>query len=186
VPVVEVATTPLESVAFQYLEDLAFEVMLARALPAKTAELLMALPEGTGATPALLRKVLANSEKFILRERRWNLALRELTERTVDGSLEQALRWRGLPMSLPSLCNEMALLHQRPVDFFEETLPPLLTSRDKYFQTASGDHALSEWLMACEPGEDEERGRDGQPQGTEREKRCGAENSHGRPRIGTG
>ncbi|KPJ64689.1 hypothetical protein AMK68_00920 [candidate division KD3-62 bacterium DG_56] len=155
-PIVEIAATPLEGTAFQYVEDLLLGVMLDRPLPAKTAELAMALPEELGATPRLLRKVLANSEKFLMRERRWDLALRELTERTVDGSLEQALRWRGMPMSLRSLCNEMALLHQQSVEGFEEALPKLLRSRDKYFQTPGGDWGLSEWLLAAEPGEDEE------------------------------
>ena len=141
------------------LEDELFQVLLNRPLPAKTAELSQALPAELAATPRLIRKVLGerkDDSRFIYDDRRWNLTLRALTGHTVEGSLEQTLRWCGKPMTLGQLCNEMALMHNRTVEHFQETLPKLLASRQNFFQTADEEWGLHEWLLAADPGEEEE------------------------------
>ena len=156
-PVVTAAQkAAIEKYAMQLLEDQLFQVLLNRPLPAKTAELSQALPPELGATPRLIRKVLGQSERFVLLDRRWNLALRNLTGHTVEGSLEQTLRWCGKPMTMGQLCNEMALMHNRSVEHFQGTLPKLLASRPAFFQTADEEWGLHEWLLATDPGEDEE------------------------------
>lgn len=136
-----------KSFAVQYLEDLIFDLMLNTGQAAQSRELALALEETIKLHPKFLRKVLFQSERFAMEDRRWNLALRTATHLTFEGSIEYALHSYGKPMSLQALQNEMAMVHRRTVDYFDRLLLETLESRPKYWRTPDGLWALKEWIL---------------------------------------
>lgn len=136
-----------KSFAVQYLEDLIFDLMLNTGQAAQSREIATALEETIKLHPKFIRKTLYYSDRFDSEDRRWNLALRLATQRSFEGSIEYALGSYGRPMSLPALQNEMALVHRRMVEFFDDLLPQTLKSRPKYWQTPDELWALSDWLL---------------------------------------
>jgi len=133
--------------AVQYLEDLIFDLMLNTGQAAQSRELALVLEDTVKLHPKFLRKVLYQSDRFAMEDRRWNLALRTATQLTFEGSIEYALRSYGKPMSLQALRNEMAMVHRRTVDYFDKLLLETLETRPKYWRTPDGLWALQEWLQ---------------------------------------
>jgi len=136
-----------KSFAVQHLEDLIFDMMLNTGQAAQSREIASALEETVKLHPKFIRKILYCSDRFDNEDRRWNLALRLATHLSFEGSLEFTLRSYGKPMSLQALQNEMALIHRRTVDFFDDLLLETLQSRPKYWQTPDGLWALADWLL---------------------------------------
>ncbi len=135
-----------KSFAVRYLEDLIFEMMLNSGLAVKSREIANVLDERIKLTPKFIRKTLFYSDRFDLEERRWNLALRTAIDLSFEGSIEHTLRSYGKPMSLRAIHNEMALIHRRPVEFFDGLLLPTLTGRAKYWQAPDEMWCLREWI----------------------------------------
>jgi hypothetical protein len=136
-----------KSFAVRYLEDLIFEIMLNSGLAAKSREIANALEDRIKVSPKFIRKTLYYSDRFDLEDRRWNLALRTAIDRSFEGSIEYTLKSYGKPMSLRAIHNEMALVHRRPVEFFDDLLLPALESRAKYWQAPDGLWCLREWIL---------------------------------------
>jgi hypothetical protein len=136
-----------QSWAVRYLEDQIFEMMLNSGQAAKSREIANALEETIKVSAKFIRKTLFYSDRFDMEDRRWNLALRTAIDLPFEGSIEHALRSYGKPMSLRAIHNEMALIHRRPVDFFDGLLLPTLKSRNKYWETPDGLWGLREWLL---------------------------------------
>ncbi len=141
------AEKPRKSFAVQYLEDLIFEMMLNTGQAAQSREIALALEEQVKLHPKFIRKVLFQSDRFAMEERRWNLELRVATNLTFEGSIEHALRSYGKPMALQAISNEMAMIHRRSVEYFSGLLLETLRSRPKYWQTRDGRWALREWIL---------------------------------------
>ncbi len=135
------------SFAVRYLEDMIFEMMLNSGQAAKSREIANALEDVIKLSPKFIRKTLYYSDRFDLEDRRWNLALRTAIHLPFEGSIEYALTSYGKPMSLRAIHNEMALVHRRPVEFFDDLLRETLDSRGKYWQTPDGSWCLSDWLL---------------------------------------
>jgi DNA-directed RNA polymerase delta subunit len=136
-----------KSFAVRYLEDLIVEMMLNSGQAAKSREITNALDERIKLSPKFIRKTLYFSDRFDLEDRRWNLALRTAIDLSFEGSIEYTLRSYGKPMSLRALHNEMALIHRRPVEFFDDLLLPALERRPKYWQAPDGMWCLREWIL---------------------------------------
>jgi len=134
--------------ALHLIEDLLYEHLLSTGVAAKSADLAVLL-EGAGikVEPKFIRLTLAESKRFIVEERRWNIALRGEIRRPFIGLVEFALRDYGRPMALAALRNEVALVMRRPVEFFEELLFAALGDEEKYFQNEKGEWGLREWLL---------------------------------------
>jgi DNA-directed RNA polymerase delta subunit len=135
------------SFGVRYLEDLIFEMMLNSGQAAKSREIANALEEAVKVSPKFVRKTLYYSDRFDLEDRRWNIALRTAIGLPFEGSIEHALTSYGKPMSLRAIHNEMALVHRRPVEYFDDLLLDTLESRDKYWQAPDGLWCLSDWLL---------------------------------------
>jgi len=136
-----------KSFAVHYLEDLIFALMLNTGQAAQSRELALALDETVKLHPKYLRKVLFQSDRFAMDDRRWNLALRLATHLTFEGSIEFTLRSYGKPLTREAIQNEMAMIHRRTVDFFDRLLAETLETRPKYWQTVDGSWALEEWIL---------------------------------------
>ena len=136
-----------KSFAVQYLEDLIFEIMLNTGQAAKSREIAAQLEGIVKLHPKFVRRTLFQSDRFEMEERRWNLALRTMTELSFEGSIEHTLRDYGKPMSQQALQNEMAMIHRRPVDFYRDILPATLRRRAKYWQAPDGCWLLKDWIL---------------------------------------
>ncbi len=136
-----------KSFAVRYLEDMIFEMMLNSGQAAKSREIANSLEDTIEVSPKFIRKTLYYSDRFDLEDRRWNLALRTAIDLPFEGSIEHALTSYGKPMSLRAIHNEMALVHRRPVEFFDDLLLSTLESREKYWQAPDELWCLSDWLL---------------------------------------
>ena len=136
-----------KSFAVQYLEDLVFEIMLNTGQAAKSREVASALEGIIKLHPKFIRRTLFQSDRFEMEERRWNLALRTMTHLSFDGSIEHTLRDYGKPMSRQAIQNEMAMVHRRAVDFYQEILPATLQRRAQYWQAPDGCWLLKDWIL---------------------------------------
>jgi len=147
----------MEALAHHFLGDQIFEVLLNRGHSAKVGEL-GAEVMGGQFDPKLVRKVMAGSARFAVRDRRWNLAMRQVINRPLAGALEHHLRSYGRPMALGLLCNEMAVIAKQPIspDEYQTLLPRLLSARRRYFHAADDKWGLSEWLLDIQKQGEEE------------------------------
>ncbi len=135
------------SYAVRYLEDMIFEIMLNSGLPAKSRELAAALESTVKLHPKFIRKVLYESPRFVMEETRWNLSLRVASHLTFEGSIEHTLADYGKPMPSQAIQNEMAMIHRRSVEFFDDLLLEMLTTREKYWQAPDGTWGLRNWIL---------------------------------------
>jgi len=138
----------MEALAHHYLADAIVEVLLNRGHAIKAGELASDVLGGE-LNAKLLRKVMAGSPRFWAQDRRWNLAMRQMTQRPLLGALEYHLRSYGRPMPLALLCNEMAVIARQPISPEEyRTLVPRMMSARRQFLPLSNDRwGSSEWLL---------------------------------------
>jgi len=147
----------MEALAHHYLADEIFEALLNRGHAAKVSELASEV-RGGQFDAKLIRKVMANSPRFSVQDRRWNLAMRQVIQRALEGALEHHLRSYGRPMELGLLCNEMAVIAKQPIsaEEYQTLLPKIMSARRKYFRTPDGKWGLSEWLLDVERQDEEQ------------------------------
>jgi len=147
----------MEALAHHYLADEIAEVLLNRGHAIKAGELAAEVLGGEF-DPKLLRKVMATSPRFAVQDRRWNLAMRQMTERPLLGALEYHLRSYGRPMSLALLCNEMAVIAKQPISpgEYRALLPRLMSARRQFLRTSDDRWGLTEWLLDVEEQAPEE------------------------------
>ncbi|NIM04110.1 MAG: hypothetical protein GTO55_00130 [Armatimonadetes bacterium] len=143
--------------ALHFMEDLLYEHLLSSGVAAKSTDLAEVLEESAiKVQPKFIRLSLVDSKRFIVEERRWNIALRGEIRRPFVGLVEFALRDYGKPMAPEALHNEMALVMRRPLEYFEELLDAALNDAEKYFRTEQGEWALREWLLNADFADEDE------------------------------
>ena len=130
------------------LSDTVADFLLNRGHAAKIGEIASQAGKRIGAGAKLIRQALTNNPQFIGEERRWNLSVRVLFHRPVEGALQQTLRIFGKPMTIAAFSNEMAVLNARAPEYFQTMLPRFLADRPQtYFQTPESTWGLVEWLL---------------------------------------
>ena len=144
-----------EDAALHWLKDLCYEVLLERPLASKSGEISMLLADRVEVGTKLLRGVLRQSTRFAHHERRWGLAVREQRGRPVAKSVEMTLAARGRPFEMSRLIAEMALLHDRLLEYFEGYLPQFMASRAEFFALDDDLWGLRRWLPQLD-GDDAE------------------------------
>jgi hypothetical protein len=138
----------IEAPAVHFLSDAVAEYLLNRGHAAKIGEIAGQAGKRIGAGAKLIRQTLADNPQFIGEERRWNLSVRTLFHRPVEGALQQTLRIIGKPMTIAAFSNEMAVLNARAAEYFQDMLPKFLAHRPlTYFLTPDGRWGLHEWLL---------------------------------------
>ncbi len=134
--------------AVHLLSDTVADFLLNRGHAAKIGEIASQAGKRIGAGAKLIRQALADNPQFVGEERRWNLALRTLFHRPIEGALRDTLRLYGRPLHIKALSNEMAVLSARAPEYFQGFLPPFMANRPElYFELPDGRWALTEWLL---------------------------------------
>ncbi len=143
--------------AVHVLSDTVADFLLNRGHAAKISEIASQVGKRMGASAKLIRQTLSNNPQFVGEERRWNLSLRTLFHRPLQGALQHTLRLYGKPMNVAALSNEMAVLNARAPEFFQAMLPAFLVARPTFF-FLTPDHrwGLNEWLLDTDVLDEEE------------------------------
>ncbi|MBI2842631.1 MAG: hypothetical protein HYX78_04460 [Armatimonadetes bacterium] len=146
----------MRTAARVYLEDRIYDTLVGREEPAKTGEILrdMGMED---LTLRVVRHILITSARFESTERRWTLATRfEDTQRPFERVVENIIESHGRPMVFSALAQELAYVYRRPVRYYEEIAPRLLSSQDKFFSAGGDTYGLSKWLVIAESDEPED------------------------------
>lgn len=147
----------VEASAVHFLNDTVADYLLNHGHAAKIGEIATQAGKHIGAGAKLIRQTLTDNPLFCGEERRWNLSVRTLFHRPVEGALQQILRIFGRPMTIAAFSNEMAVLNARAPEYFQEMLPRFFANRPQtYFQTPDGRWGLVEWLLDITSSEEEE------------------------------
>ncbi|HEX2948939.1 MAG TPA: hypothetical protein VHV83_05135 [Armatimonadota bacterium] len=118
-----------EAPAVHFLCDTVAEYLLNRGHAAKIGEIASQAGRRIGAGAKLIRQALANNTQFVGEERRWNLSVRTLFHRPIEGALQQTLRIYGKPLTIAAFSNEMAVLNARAPEYFQEMSNTMATGR---------------------------------------------------------
>ncbi|HEX2952282.1 MAG TPA: hypothetical protein VHV83_22345 [Armatimonadota bacterium] len=146
-----------EAPAVHFLCDTVADYLLNRGHAAKIGEIASQAGKRIGAGAKLIRQALANNPQFVGEERRWNLSVRTLFHRPIEGALQQTLRIYGKPMTIAAFSNEMAVLNARAPEYFQSMLPGFLARRSQsFFRTPDGRWGLVEWLLDTTVTDDED------------------------------
>lgn len=139
------------------LSDSVAEYLLTRGHAAKISEIASQVGKRMGASAKLIRQTLANNPQFVGEERRWNLLLRTMFHRPLEGALQQTLRLVGKPLTVAAFSNEMAVLNGRTAEFYQAMLPSFLINRPEgFFLTPDGRWGLRGWLLDTNALDEEE------------------------------
>ena len=146
-----------EAPAVHFLSDTVAEYLLNRGHAAKIGEIASQAGRRIGAGAKLIRQAMNNNPQFVGEERRWNLSVRTLFHRPLEGALQQTLRVIGRPLTIAAFSNEMAVLNARPPEYFQALLPAFLAKRpETYFETPDGSWGLVEWLLDLSATDEED------------------------------
>lgn len=146
-----------EAPAVHFLSDTVADYLLNRGHAAKIGEIASQAGKRIGAGAKLIREALANNPQFVGEERRWNLSVRTMFHRPLEGALQETLRIVGKPLTIAAFSNEMAVLNARSPEFYQGMLPKFLAQRPQtYFHTPDDRWGLNEWLLDMTSDDEEE------------------------------
>jgi len=136
----------LRQTARRYLADQAYRRLLGTAQPAKLRQVMKAV-EVQGVTTRLLRDVMSESGRFECVDRRWAPAVRYGdTHRPFERVLTEVIQAAGVPTHLDALANEMAQVFGRAVDHYQQSLPRMLSDKERFFRI-DDSYGLTSWLL---------------------------------------
>ncbi|MGD8238385.1 MAG: hypothetical protein PVH68_07535 [Armatimonadota bacterium] len=139
--------------ARQYLAGLICEKLLSTPDAAKATEIAQDLDPVGSVSPRLVRETLRGDRRFTIVERRWDLVVREeLATRPVGGAITALLEAYGKPISRQMVAERIAASRKRLVEFLEDIVDDLLSTRPQYVALDSDLYALGDWLVSVEHG----------------------------------
>jgi len=137
-----------ETPAVHFLNDSIADFLLNRGHAAKIGEIVSQVGKRIGANAKLIRHTMTDNAQFVGEDRRWNLTMRTLFHRPLEGALEETLRLYGRPLTVAAFSNEMAVLNARSPEFYQQMLPTFLAHRPQaFFRPPDAHWALNEWLL---------------------------------------
>lgn len=141
----------------KYLAGLIHEWLLSTPESAKATDIAANLGVAEPVSPRLVRETLQSDRRFTHVERRWDMTARqELATRPFSGAITALLEAYGKPISSQLIAEQIAASRKRLVEFFEDIVNDLLTTRAQYVALDDDLYALREWLLNVED-RDEER-----------------------------
>ncbi|MEN6372916.1 MAG: hypothetical protein ABFD64_12990 [Armatimonadota bacterium] len=144
---------PVRTAARVYLEDLAYDALVGREEPAKTGEMLreIGLEDLTLRT---IRYILTESSRFEPVDRRWTIAARiQDTKKPFERIIESSIAAYGRPITLSALAKELAIIFDRTEEYYQEMLPRMLASHEKFFILDNERYGLNSWLLITDSSE---------------------------------
>ncbi len=143
----------LRQTARRYLADLAYRQILGSEQPVKLRQIMKGVGVD-GVTQRLMRDVMSQSDRFESVDRRWAPSVRYGdTHRPFERVLTEVIQSAGVPTSLEALAGEMAQVYGRTVDYYTQSLPRMLSDKERFFKV-DDSYGLASWLLI--PTSDEE------------------------------
>jgi hypothetical protein len=141
---------PAREAARVYLADKAYDSMVGHEEAAKTGEVLREIGL-EDITLRMIRQTLASNARFEAIERKWTLSTRfQDKQQTFERILESVISGCGRPMPFETLTQELAIVCDRPVSYYEQMLPRMLSSHEKFFVIDSDAYGLTSWLLVAQ------------------------------------
>ncbi len=140
--------------ADEYLADLVYHALLERGEASKVSEITLEINNPRITFP-LVRRVVADSPRFLTIDRMWDLSARYLdrsrpTERTLGEILEAA----GKPLSGIEMATELSVVYNRDSTIYSQMVPKLTRNTQSYFKTTDNRFGLAAWLPLVDADED--------------------------------
>ncbi|MGQ9783098.1 MAG: hypothetical protein ACUVRS_03880 [Armatimonadota bacterium] len=143
-----------KEIARRYVADQAYRNLLGVEQPAKLRQIIKTIGIHE-ITPRLLRRILSEDDRFTIIDRRWVPSVRlGNARRPVEWIIETIIAKAGVPLGLKPIAKELEQILGRPAEYYEQTLPRLLSDEEKYFRTRDDRYGLIQWLVI--PTADEE------------------------------
>ncbi len=146
-------------VSLHIFYDAVREILLekGKALPIKEVVPLLEL-KGFKLPRRLVRYLLSVGEEFSVYEGSIDIPYRkgEHRGRPLEGGIEMILRSIGKPIPLKILAQELAIIQRRHPDVYLESLPSLISSRNKKYFLLGDKAGLRRWLLQVEGNAREE------------------------------
>lgn len=132
--------------AYVYLEDRVLDYLVGQDEPVKTGEIVRRLGI-EGVTMRLIRHVLGKSEKVEPVDRRWTVATRYDSRRPLLNVVESLISAYGRPVSLSKIAQELSQVYERSCEYYEDTIPRLLSASEVFFEAGKDSWGLGKWLV---------------------------------------
>lgn len=142
--------------ADEYLADLIYAALLERGEAAKASEITLEI-NNPHVTFPLVRRVLADSPRFVSVDRIWNLSARYLDRsRPTERNLQEVLNAAGRPLSTAQLATELSAIYNRPAEVYLSLLPKIMGDPSRYLRTRANEIAPRAWLPLVDAEEEED------------------------------
>ncbi len=133
--------------ARRYLADKAYVQLLGVAQPAKLRQVMKSVGV-EGVTLRLTRDVMAESDRFETVDRRWAPSVRYSdTKRPFERIVVDLLASAGVPLPVEAVAQELSPTLNRAPEYYEETLPRILSDTERFFDAGHGRYGLADWLL---------------------------------------
>lgn len=145
----------LQDTARRYLADTLYLSLLGKDQAPKIRQVLKSL-EMEGVTQRLVRDVMMRNDRFETVDRRWAASVRYGdTRRPFERVLQDILVSAGVPLTVEKLAGELAQVYGRDVAYYEEALPKILKSQDKYFKLGDA-YGSATWLIVVNSDDEDD------------------------------
>lgn len=130
-----------------YLADKIYLGLLGKSQPAKLRQVAKSV-DVEGATPRLVRTIMAENDRFETIDRRWAPSIRYGdTRRPFERVLADLMVAAGVPASLELLAQELGQIYGRPAEAYEQSLPRILADKERFFNAGALGYGLAQWLL---------------------------------------
>ena len=137
-----------------YLADKIYLALMGKGQPAKLRQISKSI-EVDGVTPRLVKSVMTESSRFDMIDRRWAPSIRYGdTKRPFERVLIDLLVSAGIPVQVDLLAVELGHIYDRAAEHYEQSLPRILTDKERFFNAGELGYGLAQWLLI--PTSDEE------------------------------
>ena len=137
-----------------YLADKIYLALMGKGQAAKLRQISKSI-EVAGVTPRLVRGMMAENDRFDMIDRRWAPSIRYGDiKRPFERVLIDLLIAAGIPVGVDLLAQELGHIYDRPAEFYEQSLPRILTDKERFFNAGALGFGLAQWLLM--PTSDEE------------------------------
>jgi len=131
----------------RYLADRAYLHLLGVAQPAKLRQVMKSVGV-EGVTIRLMRDVMAESDRFETVDRRWAPSVRYGdTKRPFERIVVEILVSAGGPLPVEAIAQELSHTLNRAAEYYEQTLPRILSDTERFFNAGEGRYGLAQWLL---------------------------------------
>ena len=130
-----------------YLADKIYLALMGKGQAAKLRQISKSI-EVDGVTPRLVRGMMAENDRFDVIDRRWAPSIRYGdTKRPFERVLIDLLIAAGIPVKIEPLAQELGQIYGRAAEFYEQSLPRILTDTERFFNAGTLGFGLAQWLL---------------------------------------